>query len=381
MAITKELIRQMPKCELHCHLDGSLRVETIIDLAEKQNVSLPSHDAVQLRKILVQDEAASLVQYLKAFDITLSVLQDYESLRRVSYELLEDCRKENVVYLEVRFAPILHQRRGMKLTQVVEAVLQGLKEGYRDFGVRWGVIICGMRSSHPRYTLQMAELCIAYKHRGVVSFDLAGAEGGNPAKDHQEAFRLILLNNVNVTIHAGEAFGPESISQALHNCGAHRLGHAVRLKEDGDLLNYCCDHRIPLECCPTSNVQTGAVADIASHPLRFYYDYGLRVTINTDNRLMSGVTMTDELWKAHSQLGFTLPEIKDLIVYGIKSSFMHHRPKVELLDAVLSELKNFKETAAEAVTGVARADIPTEALTHNGKDHKDLAIAPMTQHG
>lgn len=367
MAVTKDLIRQMPKCELHCHLDGSMRVETIIDLAEKQNVRLPSHDPVELRRILVQDEAASLVQYLKAFDVTLSVLQEYDALRRAAYELLEDCAAENVVYIEVRFSPMLHQRKGLKLTQILEAVIEGLRRGAEDFGVRWGVIVCGMRSSHPKYTIQMAELCVAYKHQGVVGFDLAGAEGGNPASDHAGAFRLILANNINVTVHAGEAYGPPSIAQALHECGAHRLGHAVRLKEDGDLLNYCTDHRIPLETCPTSNVQTGAIPDLSFHPLRFFYDYGMRVTVNTDNRLMSGVTMTDELWKVHTVLGFTLAEIKDLVVYGIKSSFLHHKPKVELLREVLDQLKQIRETADEKVTGHAVADIPTESLTDSNR--------------
>ncbi|MBI5155054.1 adenosine deaminase [Candidatus Poribacteria bacterium] len=373
MTITREMLEKMPKCELHCHLDGSMRVATIIELAEKQSVRLPSHDPAELRQILVQDEAASLVQYLKAFDVTLSVLQDYDSLKRTAFELIEDCARENVVYIEVRFAPILHQRKGMKLTAIVEAVLDGLRAGWYEHGVQWGLIICGMRSSDPKYTLQMAELCIAYKHRGVVGFDLAGAEGGNPAARHKDAFDLILQNNVNVTIHAGEAFGPESISQAVHECGAHRLGHAVRLKEDGDLLNYCCDHRIPLEICLTSNVQTGAVEDMSFHPARLYYDYGLRVCLNTDNRLMSGVTMTDEMWKAHKVLGFNLAELKDITVYAIKSSFLHHRPKVELLDRILSELKHFRESAEEHDTRHAVADIPTEALTDS---HKEMQGKP-----
>lgn len=365
MTVTRDLIQRMPKCELHCHLDGSMRVETIIDLAERQGVRLPSHDPAELRRILVQDEAASLVQYLKAFDVTLSVLQDSESLRRAAFELIEDCARENIVYIEVRYSPLLHQRKGMKLTEIVESVLRGLKQGEAEFGIKWGLIICGMRSTHPKYTMQMAELCIAYKHLGVVAFDLAGAEGGNPAADHADAFQIILNNNVNVTIHAGEAYGPPSIAQALHSCGAHRLGHAVRLKEDGDLLNYCCDHRIPLEICLTSNVQTGAVPELAQHPLRFYYDFGLRVCINSDNTLMSGVTVTDELYKAHKVLGFTLPELKDLIVYGIKSAFLPHRPKVELLHRVLDELKQIQESrdATPAVTGHAVADIPTESLT------------------
>jgi len=371
MSVTRELIHKLPKAELHCHLDGSMRIETILELAAQQNVRLPSHDPEELHSILVQDEAASLVQYLKAFDVTLSVLQDAASLRRAAYELIEDAAKDNVLYIEVRYAPLLHQRKGLKLTQIVEAVLDGMRAGERDFGVRWGLIICGMRSTHPKYTLQMAQLCIAYKHMGVVAFDLAGAEGGNPAADHEDAFRLILNNNINVTIHAGEAYGPPSIAQALHDCGAHRLGHAVRLKEDGDLLNYCCDHRIPLEICLTSNVQTGAVTEIAEHPLRFFYDYGLRCTINTDNHLMSGVSMTDELWKAHDQLGFTLPELKDLIVYGFKSAFIRHRQKVELLNSILQQMKDIHDVPDEKVTGNAVADIPTETLTDSSKARQE----------
>lgn len=359
---TKKLIHSMPKCELHCHLDGSMRVETIIELAEQQGVQLPSHDPVLLRKILVQDEAATLVNYLKAFDVTLSVLQEAAALKRTAFELIEDAKKDNVIYIEVRYAPILHQRKGLKLTQIVESVLDGLRQGGREFGVRWGLIICGMRSSHPKYTRQMAELCIAYKNQGVVGFDLAGAEGGNPAADHADAFQLILQNNINVTIHAGEAYGPPSIEQALHHCGAHRLGHAVRLREDGDLLNYCNDHRIPLEICLTSNVQTGAISEMAFHPLRLYYDYGMRVCINTDNTLMSGVTVTDELWKAHSVLGFTLPELKNLILYGFKSAFVPQRQKVEMINEVLDLLKNFHETPGEE-EGTANLDIPTENLT------------------
>ncbi len=361
--LTKELIRQLPKCDLHCHLDGSLRVETILELAGKQGVRLPSHDEPTLRRMLVQDNAKDLVEYLKAFDITLSVMQDPESLRRIAFELVEDCARENVVYLEVRFAPILHQQKGMRLTAIVDAVLEGLRAGEEQYGVKTGLIICAMRMSDPKYSMLMAELCVMYKNRGVVSFDLAGAEAGNPAADHREAFQLVLRNNVNITIHAGEAYGPESIAQAVHECGAHRLGHAVRLKENGDLLNYCCDHRIPLEICLTSNVQTGAAKEIRFHPLRMYYDYGLRVCVCTDNRLVSGTTVTDELYLAHTELGFTLEEIKDLIVYGIKSSFLHHKPKVELLHGVLADLKKISLSPGVPPTGAAVADIPTETFT------------------
>lgn len=367
-SITPEFLRQLPKTDLHCHLDGSLRVETVLDMAGERKVRLPAEDPDRLRKFLIQDNAASLVDYLKAFDVTLSVMQDYESLRRVSYELLEDAAAENVWYIEVRYAPLLHQQKGLKLTQIVDAVIEGLRQGERDFGVRWGIIICGMRMTDPKFTLQMAELCTAYKHRGVVGFDLAGAEAENPAKHHKDAFQLILNNNINVTIHAGEAYGPESIAQALHYCGAHRLGHAVRLKENGDLLNYCNDHRVPLEICLKSNLQTGAVKELEFHPLRLYYDFGLRCTICTDNRLMSNTTVTNELYLAHRHLKFTLPEIKDLVVFGFKSAFLLQKPKVDMLQAALRQLKKFRIDSAgeaETPTGSAVADIPTETFTRS----------------
>ncbi|GAB4318732.1 MAG: adenosine deaminase [Candidatus Sumerlaeia bacterium] len=345
MRPTEELLRRLPKTDLHVHLDGSLRFDTVLDLAEKQKVKLPSNDPDTLRRMLVMTESCkNLVEYLRAFDITLSVLQEYDALVRAAYELCEDHAAENVIYFEVRFSPLLHTKRGLTYAQIVEAVLEGLKQGERDFGVETGLIICGMRNIDPVYTLRMAELCVAYKYRGVVGFDLAGAEEDYPPKKHREAFFLILNNNVNCTIHAGEAYGPESISQALHYCGAHRIGHGVRLREDGDLLNYINDHRIPIEICLSSNYQTGAVTALEFHPLRFYYDYGLRVTINTDNRLMSDTTVTRELSLAVKHLSFTLDEIRDVLISGFKSTFQHFNQKkvllnraIKMMDAVLAE--------------------------------------------
>ena len=245
-----DFIEKLPKTDLHCHLDGSLRIETILDLAQKQKVKLPAEDPDKLFKLIYAGErCSSLGDYLKAFDITLSVMQTEESLFRTAYELAEDCARENVRYLEVRYSPMLHTQRGLKLAPIVEAVIQGLRAGERDFGVRSGVILCGIRSISAESSLRMAELCVAFKNRGVIGFDLAGAEYNYPAKDHKQAFQLILNNNVNCTAHAGEAYGPESIAQAIHYCGAHRIGHGTRLRENGDLLNYVNDHRIPLEIC------------------------------------------------------------------------------------------------------------------------------------
>ncbi|MGI8908649.1 MAG: adenosine deaminase [Candidatus Sumerlaeaceae bacterium] len=360
VTVTEELLRKLPKTELHCHLDGSLRVSTILELAEEQEVKLPADSVDGLRKhVVVGEECTSLEDYLKAFEITLSVMQDEESLARVAYELVEDAAAENVRYLEVRYSPILHTRKGLRLTHIVDAVNEGLTRGEKDFGVKTGVIICGMRNINPETSYQLAELTIAYKNRGVVAFDLAGAETDYPAKKHKDAFFLILRNNINCTLHAGESYGPESIHQAVHYCGAHRIGHGVRLKEDGDLLNYINDHRIPLEICLTSNVQTRATKSFEEHPLRFYYDYGLRTTINTDNRLMSDTTVTKELFRAHTHLGFDLDEIIDLIIFGFKSAFLQHRAKVKLLRSIFQELN---EMDLSPKTQKLYTPAPAEAL-------------------
>jgi len=339
MDFTRDDLLKLPKTDLHLHLDGSLRVPTIIELAKEYKVQLPTFDEEELTKrLVVPVECPSLEVYLQPFNTTLSVLQDKDALTRVAFELAEDCAAENVRLMEVRYSPILHQQKRMKLTDIVDAVLLGLKMAEKKYDIKTGVIICGMRHIEPAVSLRLAELSVAYKYQGVCGFDLAGAEANYPAKDHKDAFYLILNNNVNCTIHAGEAYGPASIAQALHYCSAHRIGHGTHLKEDGDLLNYVNDHRIPLECCLTSNVQTKACASLADHPLRFYYDFGIRVTVNTDNRLMSNTTVTDELWLAAQTFDLSLMDVKNIIINGFKSSFLHHRDKVRLLEAVLPDL-------------------------------------------
>lgn len=342
-AITLELLEKLPKTDLHCHLDGSIRLKTILELAEQQKVKLPATTEDGLYKLIYPGEAcSSLEDYLKAFDITLSVMQTEESLYRTAFELGEDAARENVRLLEVRYAPMLHMKQGLKLTQIVEAVLAGLREAKRKYRIRYGVILCGIRSISAEWSLRMAELCVAYKNRGVVGFDLAGAEYNFPAKDHKKAFQLILDNNVNCTAHAGEAYGPESIAQAIHYCGAHRIGHGTRLRENGDLLNYVNDHRIPLEVCPSSNVQTRACESYASHPLQFYFNYGLRVTVNTDNRLVTDTTVSKELLLCHQHYGLNLDDIKEILISGFKSAFLPYREKADLLKAVVDELATFQ---------------------------------------
>ncbi|MFH1728215.1 MAG: adenosine deaminase [Pseudomonadota bacterium] len=337
--LTYEFIKKLPKTDLHCHLDGSLRVSTILDIAKEHDVELPAYNEEDLKKHLVMDKVESLEEYLKAFSITCSVLQTEDALKRVAFELAEDAALENIRYLEVRYAPILHQEKGLNLAAIVDAVLAGLVKAERKYNIKTGVIICGIRNMNPDISVKLAELCVAYKNKGVLGFDLAGAEEDYPAKQHKEAFYLVLNNNVNVTIHAGEAYGPASIAQAIHYCGAHRIGHGIRLKEDGDLLNYVNDHRIPLEICLTSNIQTNSVKNFDMHPLRFFYDYGLRVTLNTDNRLISDTTMTDEFLLAHEKYNFSYEDLKKIIIDSCKSAFLSHHEKVTLLLSVLDELK------------------------------------------
>jgi adenosine deaminase len=346
--VTYELLESLPKTDLHCHLDGSLRLSTILELAERSGVKLEYTNEDQLRAAIgMGKNHASLEEYLKGFDITLAVMQTEEAIYRGAYELGEDAAKENVRYMEVRYAPILHTRSGLPLPNIVEAALEGLADAKRDYGIEGRIILCGIRNMSPATSFQMAELAIAFKHAGVVGFDLAGAELDYPAKDHVEAFRLILNNNVNCTLHAGEAYGPESIHQAIHYCGAHRIGHGVRLAEDGDLLNYVNDHRIALEVCPSSNVQTGAVPSLDRHPLRFYFDYGIRVTINTDNRLMTDTSVTKELWLAHQKLGFTLEELKQIIIMGFKAAFLPLRERRNILSSALSEIEQLTSSPVQ----------------------------------
>ncbi len=331
----REFFRALPKTDLHVHLDGSLRLETILDLAEKQKIDLGASDTDRLRALIAPGKVhGSLTEYLRGFETTLKVLQTAESLYRAAYELAEDCHADGIIYFEVRYSPVLHTRAGLPLTVIVDSVLQGLRDAQRDFGIPSGVIICGIRNISPEVSLRMAELAVAYKNKGVVGFDLAGAELNYPARDHLSAFSLILSNNINVTIHAGEAYGPDSIHQALHYCGAHRIGHGTRLREDGDLLNYVNDHRIPLEVCLSSNVQTGTVKNLEEHPFRFYLDLGIRVTLNTDNRLITNTTMTDEYLRAYTTFGLSPQQILDLVINGVKSAFIPYARKRETVQAV-----------------------------------------------
>ena len=335
----RALLHALPKTDLHVHLDGSVRPSTLFALAREQGVRLPVRSEADLRRFLDRLTAGvSLPTYLKAFDLTLSIMQHASALERAAFELAEDAHRENVRYMEVRYCPALHTKRGLTLSETVDAVSRGLDEAGRRYGIQTGTIVCGIRHLSPKLSLELADLAVAYVGRGVVGFDLAGAEKDYPAKAHREAFDRVLRNNVNVTVHAGEAFGPGSINQALHYCGAHRIGHGTRLGEDPITLDYVNDHRIPLEMCLTSNVQTRAVPSLREHPFREYLKLGVRVTLNTDNRLVSSTTMTDELDRAVRTFGLSPADVRQVLMNGFKSAFVPYRSKGELLRRAILEI-------------------------------------------
>lgn len=339
--LTRDDLLSWPKAELHCHLDGSLRLETMVELANQQGKAqlLPVREVAALEEVLRQiDQSETLESFLAWFRYTIPVLQTRESLIRAAYELAEDNARENVRYLEVRYAPILHTEEGLSLEAVNDAVLEGLAAAGRDFGIRSNVIVCGLRDRYESASLRQAEIAVSYRGRGVVAFDLAGGEAGNPPKHHLHAFYYARNNLLNLTIHAGESWGPDSIHQALFFCGAHRIGHGTTLYQDPELLRYFVDHRIPLEICPTSNVQTHVVPSLESHPLIRYVEAGVPVTINTDNRLFSRTTVTDELWRIHRSCGIEADDLREIVLNGFRYCFLPWEEKKQMLADVLDHL-------------------------------------------
>lgn len=341
---TPELVRAIPKVCLHEHLDGSLRPATVIELARAAGYGeLPHDDPAALSDWFFEGaNQKTLPLYLEGFRHTIAVMQSEEALERVAYENLADAAAENVVYQEVRFAPHFHTAGGLGLDAVMLAVLRGLTRAKRDFGIGFGLIVCALRNQEPALSVKLVELALAYREQGCVAFDLAGEEAGHPAKEHLAAFQLAKRMNFAITIHAGESFGPESIWQALQYCGAHRIGHGTRLFEDlvvydgkviriGQLAQYVLDHRVPLEVCLSSNVHTGAARDLASHPFPVLQSLGFRLTLNTDNRLMSRTTLTQEYSLAAETFGLDLDDLETLSINGMKSAFAHYDVRCKLI--------------------------------------------------
>jgi adenosine deaminase len=336
-------IRAAPKVLLHDHLDGGLRPQTIIELARDGAYrDLPTSDAGELQTWFRRGaDRKSLELYLEGFAHTVGVMQTPEALERVAAECAEDFADDGIVYAEVRFAPELHLAGGMTLDEVVRAVLAGFHGGSAGRPIEMRTLLTAMRTA--ARSLEIAELAVRFRDEGVVGFDIAGAEKGYPPSRHLDAFHLIAHENFHFTIHAGEGFGLPSIWEALQWCGAERLGHGVRIVDDikvgddgrvslGRLAAYVRDRRIPLEMCPTSNVHTGAVASIEDHPIDLLRRLRFRVTVNTDNRLMSGVTLSSEFAELVRAFSLDLAEMQWLTLNGIKSAFCPFDQRLRIIN-------------------------------------------------
>jgi adenosine deaminase len=337
VSVTRDLIRRLPKAELHVHLDGCLRPETMLELARELGVVLPAKDPERLADAVFVRHADSLEEYLERFKITVSVMQSARALERIAYEFVLDAAADNVRYVEVRYCPALHTP-ALTLEQAVEAPMAGFRRGEAETGTVVRVIVCALRTLPPSVSNDLSHLAVAYGSDGVVAFDLAGSERGHPAAEHAAAFAHARAHGLACTCHAGEAEGAESIRQALHVCGAQRLGHGTRLFEDPALEDEVLDRGIPLEMCLTSNLHTDTVTDLSQHPARRYLDKGGVVTLNTDSRLMDRTTLTDEYWLAHRRLGFTRAELDRVILNTFESAFLEESLKAELLSEVRREL-------------------------------------------
>ena len=335
--LSKDTLRRWPKAELHVHLDGALRPATMLELARTQGIRLPAETPEELAKAMLVRDAKNLEEYLQKYVITLSVLQTAAALERVAYEFVIDKAAENVRYVEVRYSPLLH-RPALTLGQAIEAPLAGIRRAVAETGTRVGLIVCAMRTRPPAESLELARVAAEYRSAGVTAFDLAGAERGFPAGAHKAAFEYAAAHGMACTCHAGEGDGPLSIDQALHECGAQRIGHGTRLLEDPALLDEVVQRRIPLEMCLTSNVHTHVVPSVAEHPFRRYFQQGVVVTLNTDGPLTDGITLTDEYFLAHAVLGLSPEDMARVVLNACESAFLPEYEKVALVSRVQSEL-------------------------------------------
>ncbi len=339
VASDRSLLRRLPKAELHCHLDGSVRPETMLELAKEYKVAMPRDDVDALREYMRVDDAQTLEDYLLRFDTTLSVMQTDAALERIAYELAIDVAAEGVRYIEMRYAPPLNTLQGLTLEQAVDAPLRGILRAEREVDITARVIICSLRHYDPVLSMELAKLAVAYKERGVVGFDLAGGEFGNPASRHAAAFAYCAQHGLACTCHAGEGDGAESIRQAVHDCHAHRIGHATRLLEDPELADEVHERGIALELCLTSNVQTRATDRYETHPLKQFLARGMNVCLNTDNRLMSGTTLVDEYHHAATSCDCTFDELAGMALDGFRSSFLPDAEKLPMVERMVREIE------------------------------------------
>jgi len=320
----------MPKAELHLHLDGSVRPETVLELARQAGVPLPTENPENLKAFLqATDSTASLVEYIAYFELPIAVLQTVPALERATYELCEDLKNDNVRYAEIRYGPWLHVQQGLSLTDVIRAVLSGWTTGRRAFGLEGGIIVTALRDMPPAQNVSLAQVAGRFVSEGVLGFDLAGDEAGHPPILHEDAFRVARSLGLNITIHAGEAAGPESVRQAI-SMGAVRLGHGVRAQEDSEVVATIREDGIQLDMAPTSNSQTKAVRRLQDHPLRRFHEQGIKVTISTDSRTVSDITLTQEFQNVKRVLGCSREQVWAMNLQALDGGFGDQETRARL---------------------------------------------------
>ncbi len=338
----QEAVRQLPKTDLHCHLDGSLRPETMLEIARDEGVNLGTSDLDELKtKLVCGKKVKSLPTFLEAFGYTCAVLQSKEALERVAYELAEDAAKENVRYLEVRFAPMLATEKGLSPQEVVQSIRKGLERAEQAYPIQTNQIICALRNLPPEESVKVAKIAVELMSERVVAFDLAHAEWGNPPGEHAEAFRIAKEAGLGLTVHAGEDYGPPSIKEAIDLCQAQRIGHGRTLHQSPELEARVKDAWIPLECCPSSNVQIDLVPTFQDHPLKGYLEREVPLTLCTDNRLLTGIQVTDEYLRMMDAFSPSWEKVVEIARNGFRAAFVPESKRNEMLrefDEVVTRL-------------------------------------------
>ena len=334
----KEKLMEIPKIELHCHLDGSVRVETMYELLLEQGEINPMEMEQFEQMVRVKDDCKSLKEYLEKFKYPLKIMQRKEYLERITYELLEDLSLQNVKYVEIRFAPFLHMEEGLTFDEVVESVLRGMGKGQEEFGILSNVILICMRHEGVENSIEIVEQGEKYLGKGVVAVDLAGNEADFPPEIHQKAFQLAFEKGYNITVHAGETGIEENIVKSIELLHADRIGHGIAAIKDPDIMELIKDRGVSVEMCPISNLQTKAIKTIEEYPIRDFFDKGLYITVNTDNITVSNTSLQREYQLLMDKLGFSMDEIYTLIDNSIKAAFLSEEEKNRLRKIIIEEL-------------------------------------------
>lgn len=335
------LIEKLPKVDLHLHLDGSIKPETVIELAQAESISLPFNNKAGLLPYMqINDSCESLSQYLSKFEFVSQFLHSKAALERVAFDVVEQAYVQNCKYIEVRFGPQLHRMKGLTLEEVIDSVIKGLKKGEKAFGVKAQAIACCLRHHSIKDNIDVIEAAANFVGHGLAAVDLAGDEASFPAALHRSVFQLAMKKGIPITIHAGEAAGPENIYEAITHLGASRIGHGVRSRENEEVLNLIQKNKIPLEMCPISNIQTKACCRWEDYPIRDYFDMGIFVTINTDNLTVSKTSLTREYTILKDKFNFTINELCTLIMNGVEAAFLSSKEKAELKNTILMEYTN-----------------------------------------